>query len=44
MDASKRNLVFGLVGIAILLIGVLVYAQLSAAHHFELNEYHQRAD
>ena len=38
MDTSKRNLIVGLAGIAILLISVLVYAQVNAAHNYELPE------
>ncbi|MCS7465885.1 hypothetical protein NZK35_04255 [Stieleria sp. ICT_E10.1] len=39
MDTSKRNLIVGLAGIAILLISVLVYAQKNAAHNYELPEF-----
>lgn len=35
MEPSKRRLAVGLVGIAMLLISVLVYAQINAAHNYE---------
>lgn len=41
MDVFKRNLLAGLLGMAILLVAVLVYAQLSASQHFDLDEFHQ---
>lgn len=44
MDASKRNLITGLVGIVVLLIGVLVYAQVTSSQNFELGEYGQHAE
>jgi formate hydrogenlyase subunit 3/multisubunit Na+/H+ antiporter MnhD subunit len=44
MDVSKRNLITGLVGIVLLLIGVLVYAQVTASHNFELGEYQQQTE
>jgi hypothetical protein len=44
MDVTKRNLIVGLAGIAILMISVLVYAQFNAAHNFELEEFPQAAD
>ena len=39
MDKSKRNLVVGLAGIAVLLVSVLIYAQVNAAHNYELPEF-----
>jgi formate hydrogenlyase subunit 3/multisubunit Na+/H+ antiporter MnhD subunit len=44
VDASKRNLIAGLVGIVVLLIGVLLYAQVTASHNFDLSEYGQHAE
>ena len=44
MDASKRNLLTGLVGVAILLIGILVFAQVNAARNSDLGEYAQPSE
>ena len=44
MDAAKRNLAIGLVGMLILLISVLVYAQVNASYNFDLGKYEQSAD
>ena len=44
MDPSKRNLVTGLIGVAILLIGILVYAQVNASQNFELPDQGQHPD
>jgi len=41
MNATKRNLITGLVGIGVLLIGVLIFAQVTGSHNFELGEYAQ---
>jgi hypothetical protein len=38
MQASKRNLIFGLVGMAVLLISMLVYAQVNASHNYDLDQ------
>lgn len=35
MDSAKRNLVIGFVGLVLLLIGVLVFAQFSASKNFD---------
>ncbi len=39
MNKSKRNLIAGMAGIAVLLVSVLVYAQFNAAHNYELPEF-----
>jgi hypothetical protein len=39
MNKSTRNLIVGMAGIAVLLIGVLVYAQYNAAHNYQLPEF-----
>lgn len=39
MDATKRNLLVGLAGIAILLLSILIYAQVNASHNFDLSAY-----
>ena len=44
MGVSKRNLIAGLVGMAILLISVLVFAQVNAAPHFEMREHVQQTE
>ncbi len=36
MNATKRNFVLGLIGIALLLISMLVYAQVGAARNYDL--------
>ncbi len=41
MDATKRNLLIGLAGIAILLVSVLVYAQINASRNYDLGVYPQ---
>jgi hypothetical protein len=41
MNASKRNLILGLVGMALLLISMLVYAQVSASHNYDLGNVQQ---
>ena len=37
MSASKRKLIIGLVGMAVLLISMLVYAQINASHNYNLD-------
>jgi hypothetical protein len=44
MDVTKRNLIVGLAGIAILMISVLVYAQFNAARNFDLEEFQRTND
>jgi hypothetical protein len=44
MDVTKRNLIAGLAGIAILMISVLVYAQFNAACNFDLEEFQRTND
>jgi len=39
MNKSKRNLIVGMAGIAVLLVSVLVYAQYNAAHNYELPQF-----
>ncbi len=39
MDKSKRNLIVGIAGIAVLLVGVLLYAQFNAADNYHLPEF-----
>ena len=41
MDVSKRNLLISLVGIAILLVGALAYAQFNASQNYDLPELRQ---
>ncbi len=43
MDAIKRNLLIGLAGLAVLLAGILVYAQVNAAHNFDAGIPQQQA-
>ena len=38
---SKRNLILGMVGMALLLIGMLVYAQVNASHNYDLGNVQQ---
>lgn len=38
MQASQRNLILGLVGMAVLLISMLVYAQYNASHNYNLDQ------
>lgn len=38
MQASKRNLILGLVGVAVLLISMLLYAQWNASHNYNLDQ------
>lgn len=41
MDTTKRNLIVGLVGVAMLLISMLVYAQINASYNYDLGEIQQ---
>lgn len=38
MQASQRNLIFGLLGMAVLLVAMLVYAQVNASHNYDLEQ------
>lgn len=42
MDATRRNLLAGLAGLAILLVSILIYAQVNASHNFDLSAYPQQ--
>ncbi len=35
MEATKRNLLIGMTGLALLLIGILAFAQVNAARNFD---------
>ncbi len=39
MDVSMRNLIAGFVGLVILLVSVLAYAQINGSQNFQLEEY-----
>lgn len=39
MNTAKRKLAIGLIGIAILLVSILVYAQVNASRNYDLGAY-----